>query len=52
MGPNPRNGPGGRNNEEHSPGWVFLGGFLAELAIFVVVIPLSLVVGLCFSETS
>ena len=26
-------------------GWVFLGGFLAELAIFVVVIPLSLAVG-------
>ena len=26
-------------------GWVLLGGFLAELAIFVVVIPLSLVAG-------
>jgi putative membrane protein (TIGR04086 family) len=26
-------------------GWVLLGGFLAELAIFVVVIPLSLLVG-------
>ena len=26
-------------------GWVFLGGFLAELAIFVVVIPMSLLLG-------
>jgi putative membrane protein (TIGR04086 family) len=26
-------------------GWVFLGGFLAELAIFVAVIPLSLLIG-------
>ena len=26
-------------------GWILLGGFLAELAIFVVVIPLSLVAG-------
>jgi putative membrane protein (TIGR04086 family) len=26
-------------------GWILLGGFLAELAIFVVVIPLSLLVG-------
>ena len=26
-------------------GWILLGGFLAELAIFVIVIPLSLVAG-------
>jgi hypothetical protein len=26
-------------------GWILLGGFLAELAIFVIVIPLSLLVG-------
>ena len=26
-------------------GWILLGGFLAELAIFVIVIPLSLIVG-------
>ena len=26
-------------------GWILLGGFLAELAIFVVVIPLSLLIG-------
>lgn len=26
-------------------GWILLGGFLAELAVFVVVIPLSLLVG-------
>lgn len=26
-------------------GWILLGGFLAELAIFVIVVPLSLLVG-------
>jgi len=32
-------------NNRISWGWILLGGFLAELAIFVVVIPVSLLIG-------